>query len=83
MKRTTISLTDELAELAAHEANQRRISVSELIRNLIQESLVGTQKKPREIPWEGLINESAMVPAEEVEATLSKSWADDIDRDRG
>ena len=83
MKRTTITLTDELAELVAREADRRRMTVSELMRNLIRESLIGTSEKPRDIPWAGLINEPSMVRAEKVDEALSKNWADDIDRDRG
>jgi Arc/MetJ family transcription regulator len=83
MKRTTITLTDELAELVAREADRRRMTVSELMRNLIGESLIGTAENPRDIPWAGLINEPAMVRAEKVDEALSKNWADDIDRDRG
>jgi predicted transcriptional regulator len=82
MKRTTITLTDELAELVAAEANRRRMTVSELMRHLIRESLVGTPEKPRDIPWAGLIDDPAMVRAEEMDDALSKNWANDIDRDR-
>jgi hypothetical protein len=82
MKRTTITLTDELAELVAREAERRRMNVSEFMRTLIKESLVGTSEKPREIPWAGLINDPALVRAEDLDEALSKNWAHDIDRDR-
>jgi hypothetical protein len=83
MKRTTITLTDELAELLAREAERRRMTVSELMRNLITESLLGSQEKPRDIPWAGLVDEPAMVRAENIDEVLSKTWADDINRNRG
>ena len=83
MKRTTITLTEDLAELVAREADRRRMTVSELMRNLIKESLLGSPEKPREIPWAGLVDEPAMVHAEDVDKALSKTWADDINRDRG
>jgi predicted transcriptional regulator len=75
-------LTNELAELVAAEANRRRMTVSELMRHLIRESLVGTAEKPRDIPWAGLIDDPAMVRAEEMDDALSKNWGNDIDRDR-
>jgi Arc/MetJ-type ribon-helix-helix transcriptional regulator len=82
MKRTTITLPDDLAELVAREAQRRRTSVSEVIRTLLAEGLGGSDEKPREIPWAGLFSDSQMPAAEHVDEALREQWADDIDRDR-
>ena len=82
MKRTTITLPDELAELIAREAQRRRTSVSGVIRTLLAESLGGSDEKPREIPWAGLFSDPGMPAAERVDEALADGWADDIDRDR-
>jgi hypothetical protein len=82
MKRMTITLTEELADLVAREADRRRMTVSELVRTLIKESLLGSPERPRDIPWAGLVDEPAMVHAEDMDQALSKAWADDINRGR-
>ena len=82
MKRTTIVLSDELAELVAREAQRRRTSVSEVIRTLVAEGLTGSDENPREIPWVGIFSDTEMPAAARVEQALADRWADDIDRDR-
>ena len=82
MKRTTITLPDEMAELVAREAQRRRTSVSEVIRTLLAEGLGGSDEKPREIPWAGLFSDPEMPAAVRVDEALADRWADDIDRDR-
>jgi hypothetical protein len=42
-----------------------------------------SDEKPREIPWAGLVDDTAMVPAERLDEELAARWADDLDRDRG
>lgn len=83
MRRRTITLPDDLAELLGSEAQRRQTSVSEVVRRFIKESLVGSAEKPRQIPWAGLFNDPDMAPAERLDEALSQTWADDIDRDRG
>ena len=82
MRRTTITLSDDLAELVAREAQRRRTSVSEVVRTLLAEALGGSDERPREIPWAGLFSDSEMPAAERVDEALAERWADDIDRDR-
>ncbi len=83
MKRATISLPDDLAELVDREAVRRQTSFSEVVRLFIVQGLSGSEEKPREIPWAGLFHDPDMVPAERLDEELAKHWADDIDRDRG
>jgi Arc/MetJ-type ribon-helix-helix transcriptional regulator len=83
MKRTTITLPEDLADLVAREAERRRFSVSKLIRVVLRETLVGTTEKSREIPWAAIVDDPEMVRGDAVERALEKGWARDIDRDRG
>ena len=80
MKRTTITLPDELAELVSREAHRRQTSVSGLVRDLIEKGLA--LDSPREIPWAGLFEDPEMTPAARIDDELGQHWADDIDRDR-
>ena len=83
MKRTTITLPDELADLVGREARRRETSVSAVVRQLILDGLGGTDEKPREIPWAAMFDDPGMVPGEQVEEALAERWPNDIDRDRG
>jgi len=81
MKRTTITLPDDLADFVDAEARRRESSVSEVIRGFIIQGLSGPSE-PREIPWAGMFHDPEMVPAERMDEALASTWADDIDRDR-
>jgi hypothetical protein len=83
MKRTTINLPDEVAELVNLEAQRRHTSVSEVVRQLVLKGLSGSPEKPRRIPWAGLYSDPDTLSAERLDEALSERWADDIDRDRG
>lgn len=83
MKRATITLPDDLAELVDREAARRQTSFSEVVRQFILQGFAGSNEKPRDIPWAGLFNDPDMVPAERLDEELATHWADDLDRDRG
>jgi Arc/MetJ-type ribon-helix-helix transcriptional regulator len=83
MKRTTITLPDDLSALVDSEARRRQTSVSEVIRTYIVKGLAGTPERPREIPFAGLFHDPGMVPGDSIDEALKQHWADDIDRDRG
>lgn len=82
MKRTTITLSEDLAELLDHEARRRRSSVSAVVRQLLTEGLVGTAERPREIPWAGIVEDPGGPPARDLDDVLAREWADDLHRDR-
>jgi plasmid stability protein len=82
MKRTTITLPDELDSALRREAERYSTSVSEVARILLVKGLTGSEEHPREIPWAGLFHDSEMVPAERLDEAL-EGWADTVDRDRG
>lgn len=83
MTRTTISLPDDLSALLKDEARRQGASVSEVVRNLVSERLLGSEEKPREIPWAGIIDDPTMPAARDMEEYLAETWADAIQRDRG
>jgi hypothetical protein len=82
MKRATITLPDDLADLVDREAQRRQASFSEVVRQFIVQGLSGSENKPREIPWAGLFHDPDMVPAERMDEALADHWADDLDRNR-
>jgi hypothetical protein len=83
MKRATITLPDDLAELVDREALRRQTSFSEVVRQFISQGLSGLNENPRKIPWAGLFSDPEMIPAERLDEELAERWADDLDRDRG
>lgn len=83
MKRTTVTWTDDLAELLGQEAERSRTSVAEVVRRLVRQALGGGTEQPRPIPWAGIFSDPGMVPGERIEEALVERWADAIDRDRG
>lgn len=82
MKRATITLPDDLADLVDREARRRQTSFSEVVRQYILLGLSGAGEKPREIPWAGLFQDPDMIPAERMDEELAARWADDLARDR-
>lgn len=83
MTRTTISLPDELDALLRDEARRRGTSVSEVVRALVAQGLLGSETQRKEIPWAGITADASLPRARDMEARLSEGWADAIDRDRG
>ncbi len=63
MKRTTITLPEDLADKVDSEARRRQISASEVIRQCLVLGLTAPNEKPREIPWAGLFHDPDMTPA--------------------
>ncbi|MBV8544918.1 MAG: CopG family transcriptional regulator [Acidobacteria bacterium] len=79
MKRTSISLPDDLATLVQHEADRSATSVSEVIRDAIAKTFLG---RARKIPFAGICDDPKMTRAARLDEAL-EGWIDDIDRDRG
>lgn len=78
MTRTTITLPDELAELARSEAQLRGSSLSAVVRQALEASL--RPSSPRRLPWQGIVADGQR-PARELDHHLN-DWADDIAGDR-
>jgi metal-responsive CopG/Arc/MetJ family transcriptional regulator len=83
MKRATITLPDDLANLVDSEARRRQTSFSEVVRLYLVQGLVGSTEKPRKIAWAGMVDDPEMVPAEQMEGFLREHWVNDIHRDSG
>lgn len=82
MRRTTITLTDDLAERLDHEARQRHTTVSSVARDLITTGLAARPEGEREIPWAGIIRDEGMPPARDMEEILAREWPDALDGNR-
>ena len=80
MKRTTITLSDDLGVLVEEEAKRRQTSVSEVIRFALRETLVGSGK--RRIPFAGICDDSKMTSGAEMEEALAEGWANALSRNR-
>jgi hypothetical protein len=80
MKRTTISLPDDLAMLLEEEARHRQTSVSEVVRHAIQVTLVGAGR--RSLPFAGVCDDPAMISGDTMESALAEGWARDLARGR-
>jgi len=79
MKRTTVSLPDDLAALAEHEARRRNVSVSRLVREALSARLeIGGG--PRELPFVAIGGSGRKDTASRMEEMLAREWTPDRDR---
>jgi Arc/MetJ-type ribon-helix-helix transcriptional regulator len=79
MKRTTISLPEELVQVVEYEAGRRGTSVSEVIRDSLTETLLPTRR--RKLGFAAICEHSALPDASKLEESL-EGWDDDIARRR-
>jgi metal-responsive CopG/Arc/MetJ family transcriptional regulator len=79
MRRTTISIPDELADALEREANRRRIPVSQLAREAIEKQL-GRSDEPRSLPFVGLGRSGHRHTARDLDEILASEWVDAGDR---
>ncbi|MBV9101428.1 MAG: ribbon-helix-helix protein, CopG family [Candidatus Dormibacteraeota bacterium] len=73
MKRTTISLSDELARAVDREARRRSSSVSEVARDALAAHL-GLSGVQRPLPFANLGRSGARHTARRMEELLAKEW---------
>lgn len=81
MKRTTISLPDDLAQSLQREARRRDISTSELTRQALRQHLGLTPGHARALPFAAIGRSGHTNTAREMEALLEHEW-DEHARDR-
>jgi Arc/MetJ-type ribon-helix-helix transcriptional regulator len=79
MKRTTISLPDDLAGMVEREARRRRTSVSEVVRIALASHF--DLHKPRELPFANLYHSGHTSDAADLEDILAKEWPAAIEAD--
>jgi hypothetical protein len=83
MKRTTLTLPDDLALLLDREAKRHRTSVSEVARRALRAHFGLGGDKPREIPFANLGASGYTDTAERAEEILAEQWTRFIEEDSG
>jgi Ribbon-helix-helix protein, copG family len=74
MKRTTITLSDDLAVAVEREAHRRRLSVSEVTREALTNHLGLAGNQPRQLPFVALGASGTQTTARDVEEILADEW---------
>ncbi len=77
MKRTTVSLTDDLARALAREARRRNLSASAITRSALARHLGLAEDKARHVPFAALGRSGHHHTAGEMEDLLAAEWNDD------
>jgi hypothetical protein len=76
MRRTTISLPDDLSEALNREARRRHISASEVTREALIQSLGLVPGRPRELPFAAVGRSGQKTTARDMEDLLEQEWND-------
>jgi len=74
MKRTTITLPDELAGALQREARRRRLSVSQVTREALAAHLGLAGEDPRRLPFAALGASGHRTTARDLEDVLAAEW---------
>jgi len=74
MKRTTVTLPDELAGALEREARRRRLSVSQLTREALAAHLGLGGEEPRQLPFAALGASGHRTTTRDLEAILAAEW---------
>lgn len=80
MKRTTISLPEELADALEREARRRRVPVSKVAREAIEERLGRGAEGVRKLPFVALGRSGHSSTARDIDEILESEWT--VDRNR-
>jgi hypothetical protein len=81
MKRTTLSLPDDLVQALAREARRRSTSASAIARDALAEHLHLVPGDARPLPFAALGGSGHRTTARDMEELLAHEWDDDA-RDR-
>ncbi|HXN39591.1 MAG TPA: CopG family transcriptional regulator [Solirubrobacteraceae bacterium] len=76
MKRTTVSLPDDLAQALDREAQIRHSSVSEVTRTALAQHLGLAQGEPRELDFAAVGHSGHHNTARDMEQLLEQEWDD-------
>lgn len=74
MKRTTITLSDDLALTLEREARRRRTSVSQVTRDVLGAYFGLGGQEPRELPFAALGHSGYTTTARDMEEILAEEW---------
>jgi Arc/MetJ-type ribon-helix-helix transcriptional regulator len=80
MKRTTVSLPDDLAAALAREARRRHQSASEITRDALAKHLGVAAGERRDLPFAGVGRSGHRSTARDMEQLLAREWDDDARR---
>jgi hypothetical protein len=80
MKRTTVSLPDDLVDALERAATRSRTSVSEVVRRMLAAQLGMIAGGDRPLPFANLGRSGQRHVARDAEALLTKEWTPDRDR---
>jgi Arc/MetJ-type ribon-helix-helix transcriptional regulator len=80
MKRTSLTLTDEIAGALEREARRRDLSVSEVVRQALAKHLGIGRDEPRSIPFAALGRSGHRTTGRDFEDVLAEEWSPDRDR---
>ena len=81
MKRTTISLPDDVAAALEREARRCGQPVSQVAREAIEVRLGLAKKGPKKLSFIGLVDSGYTTISRDMEEILQREWGQ-IDRDR-
>lgn len=76
MRRTTISLPDDLAAALEREARRRRVPVSQVAREAIEARLGLSDEAPRDVPFIGIGSSGHASISEDLDDLLAAEWTD-------
>jgi Arc/MetJ-type ribon-helix-helix transcriptional regulator len=76
MKRTTISLPDDLALALDREVRRRHTSASEVTREALAQHLGLTAEGPRKLPFAALGHSGRQTTGRDMEELLEQEWHD-------
>lgn len=76
MKRTTVSLPDDLAQALDREAQRQHSSVSQITRTALARHLGLSGDQPRELSFAGLGRSGHRTTARDMEKLLVQEWND-------
>jgi predicted transcriptional regulator len=81
MRRTTISLPDELADALEREARRRSVPASAIARDALTNYLgIGRAGERRELPFAALGRSGHTTTARDMEGLLDREWVRDARR---
>ncbi len=80
MKRTTVSLPDDLAMVLAREARRRNVPVSEVTRDALIRHLGLAADELRALPYAALGRSGHHNTARDMEELLAREWDDEARR---
>jgi len=74
MKRTTVSLPDDIAGALAREARRRNVSASAIARDALASHLGLVGDKPRPVPFEAVGRSGRRTTARDMEELIGREW---------